>query len=363
MTRLKAVLLGTVTTVLLANASAAAESADAPPIGGLYEVAIGVTDPVAQIRYWERFGYRVGGDGQLTAEEALRLYGVDSRLRSVRLLHQDADHGLLRLMIWDQPRNEGLGMTHMKVVGNRWAAALTSDLYNVFNHAEVARLSGQPIYYIEPRLSRIPIGDGAATPFVDPLFNLREIIMIQPLTRQVVFQRFGYVRPLYGKIDPDAFFPTSQVTHVGLMIQGGPELLRFYDDVLGLLRTGDDEESTYEDTVERGRNPFEIEAGERYFLSAFDDPRSSPQFDTMRSGRLIVVRFPESVRVEDKRASSRPGSLGMSLYTFRVRDLDAYHARIKASAATDVSPIVKNEFGERSFSFTAPDGYVWTLLE
>ena len=53
----------------------------------------------------------------------------------------------------------------------------------------------------------------------------------------------------------------------------------------------------------------------------------------------------------------------MSLYTYRVDDLDGYRDRIHASAAQDVTEIGADEFGDRSFSFTAPDGYFWTLIE
>jgi uncharacterized glyoxalase superfamily protein PhnB len=54
--------------------------------------------------------------------------------------------------------------------------------------------------------------------------------------------------------------------------------------------------------------------------------------------------------------------LGYSLYTYRVRGIEKYREKVKASKATNVTEIHKNEFGEKSFSFTAPDGYFWTIL-
>ena len=62
-------------------------------ISGLYEVCIGVMGPVPEIQYWEFFGYRIGETGRLSAEQANILYGVDSRVQSIRLYHLDADHG------------------------------------------------------------------------------------------------------------------------------------------------------------------------------------------------------------------------------------------------------------------------------
>ena len=82
----------------------------------------------------------------------------------------------------------------------------------------------------------------------------------------------------------------------------------------------------------------------------------------MRSGRLKVCRFPD-LELKDRMDHSRPGSLGASVYTLRVRGLDAYKERVAAGGATEVTEIVENEFGERSFSLVAPDGYFWTLIE
>ena len=39
------------------------------------------------------------------------------------------------------------------------------------------------------------------------------------------------------------------------------------------------------------------------------------------------------------------------------------HHKVIESEATKMTPIVINEFGEKSFSFVAPDGYFWTLWE
>lgn len=59
---------------------------------------------------------------------------------------------------------------------------------------------------------------------------------------------------------------------------------------------------------------------------------------------------------------SRPGALGMSLYTYRVVDIGDYHKKVTESAATMVKNVTENEFGEPSFSFIPPDGTFWTLV-
>jgi len=189
------------------------------------------------------------------------------------------------------------------------------------------------------------------------------MMLLQPLTRQVLFQRFGYVMPHYGKINHNAAFSTSQFTHLGLVIQDdSKETLRFYEDGLGLLRVRDDVETSYESSL-AGRDLFDLNPGEKFIVTAFDDPRSS-QTNLMeaRSGRLYIIRFPEKIKLESHFASAQPGSLGMCLYTYRVQGIQTYFDRIRASNVQNITNIVNNEFEEMSFSFVAPDGYFWTLV-
>jgi hypothetical protein len=97
---------------------------------------------------------------------------------------------------------------------------------------------------------------------------------------------------------------------------------------------------------------------------SFDDPRSSKDFRKARSGRLYTKTFkPNSHVIRRVFNLSSPGCLGMSLYSYRVSDVEAYRASVAASAATRVTPVVKDEFGLPSFSFIAPDGYWWQITE
>lgn len=332
-------------------------------IEGIYEVCIGVPEPISAIQYWQQFGYRIGQVGELTAATAYQLYGVNSPLKSIRLDHQDADHGLIRLMTWETPLNQGLGISSMKIKGNRWSTALTADLLGILNHAENARAIGETIRYSYPYWEVIYQKDKKTRPFAEPAVGVREMLLLQPLTRQVLFQRFGYVMPHYGKINHDAAFKTSQFTHLGLVVQDdSKEILRFYEDVLGLLRTRDDVETSYESSY-AGRDFFDLQPGEKFIVTAFDDPRSS-QTDVMaaRSGRLYIVRFPENIPLESHFTLAQPGSLGMCLYTYRVQGIEDYFHRVRASHVQKFTNIVSNEFGEMSFSFVAPDGYFWTLV-
>ncbi|MBW4615909.1 MAG: VOC family protein [Desmonostoc vinosum HA7617-LM4] len=333
-------------------------------IEGIYEVCIGVPEPIVAIQYWEQFGYHIGQVGELDAATAHQLYGVNSSLHSIRLYHQNADHGLIRLMVWQKPTHQGLGIESMKVKGNRWATTLTADALTILNHAEDAKTAGWPIRYTNPYWEVIYNKERKSRPFVEQAVGVREMLLLQPFARQVLFQRFGYTLPHYGQINHNAALKTSQFTHIGIIVQDdSKETLRFYEEVLNLLRVRDDVETSYESSL-AGREIFDLKPGEKFIVTTFDDPRSSKS-DLMaaRSGRLYVIRFPEEINLESRFEAARPGSLGMCLYTYRVKGLYEYCDRIKTSSVQKFTDITSNEFGEMSFSFVAPDGYFWTLLE
>ena len=357
---------GAVNALFALAVMAAAQPAAAQPMGaisGVYEAVIGTTDPVPLIRYYEQWGYRVGQIGELSAADAKALYGVDSKVRGIRLQHGTADHGLIRLLVWDKPVSPGLDMRPMRVEGSRWTATMTADATLIGNHAEDAIAAKMPVRYVAPEWSRI-YDLGRGTPFLDPVVGVREGMLIQPLTRQIFFERFGYSLPYYGRIDSSSHFKASQVTHFGMIVRADDkEALKFYDEVLGLLRVRDDLVSRYAE-AKASRLIFDLNVGESYYTTDFDEPRSSvTDLQAARSGRLKIIRFDKNAPMEDARRISRAGHLGLSLYTFRVRDLDGYLAKVKGSRATEIMAISKNEFGERSFSFTAPDGFMWTLVE
>jgi catechol 2,3-dioxygenase-like lactoylglutathione lyase family enzyme len=328
----------------------------------LHEICIGTTDLLPQISYWEQFGYRVGPIGELNAEQAQALYGVNSKLRGVRLLHQDSDHGLIRLWQWEKPVNEGLGLARLIQPGSRWTSTLTRDVMSLYNHAQAAQRAGKPIHVVTPQWSEI-YKLAQSEPFTGDIIGVRELIVLQPLVRHMFFQRFGYDAPKYGKVNEAAKFRTSHTTHNGLVYASDdPELPKFYRDVLGLQLAQYEQHNSYESLDEGSRNLYDLKPGEFYFGSVINDPRNGPTPDTAVSGRVLLRRVPLALKQENLIERSRPGSLGYSLYTYRVADLAAYHAKVKASKATMVTDVIKNEFGESSFAFRAPDGHSWALV-
>ena len=334
-------------------------------VGGLHEVCVGVPDLDEARADFAAYGCEPGQAGELDAAAARALYGVDSAVRSLRLLHRRADHGLVRLMQWEQPLNAGLGMgENLRCIGSRWGVRVTSSVLNIVNHAERARATGTPLTLIEPLLAVIGevSGTRSSRPFRDPVVGVREMVLLQPHYRQVFFERFGYESPRYGEIEPASLLRTSQHTHFGLMIaHDDPRVLDFYDGVLGLRRMLD-ERTPYENAT-GSRRIFGLEPGEGFHMVDFDDPASGHALADRRSGKLKCVRFAANARIDDRLHLSRAGSLGYSLYCWRVADIEAMHTRVSRAGATGVSDVLSDEFGRRSFTFFAPDRYHWMLLE
>ncbi|BAZ86883.1 VOC family protein [Dolichospermum compactum] len=339
-------------------------STNHPTISSIYEVCIGVPDAISAIQYWQQFGYRIGEIGELTATIAYQLYRVNSPLQTIRLYHQNADHGLIRLMIWQNPTSAGLGISSMKRKGNRWGTTLTTDILGILNHAEAAKSIGENILYTQTHWEVIYNKDQKIRPFVEPLVGVREMLLLQPFSRQVLFQRFGYDVPNYGQINDHAPLKTSQFTHVGIVVQDdSKEILKFYEEVLGLLRVRDDVKTSYESSL-AGREFFHLNPGEKFIVTAFDDPGSSQtDFMAARSGRLYIISFPENITLKSCFTDAQPGCLGMCLYTYRVQEIEIYWQRVRESSAQQITEIMINEFAEKSFSFVAPDGYFWNIVE
>lgn len=337
--------------------------AAAPPriVGGLFEAFHAVPDPVAAIRYWQAFGYRVGPEGRLDAAAAKTLYGVNLGVRSIRLHHQDADHGLVRLMVWDGAVGAGLGARAVRGLGTRWTGQKTLNMARLHDHAEAAQRVGDALWVVPPFFAGFTPRDKLA-PFFQAIPGVREMVVLRPLTRQVFIEFVGWDLPQYGRIDPHCLFQTSQFTHHCLMVQDdSKKSLAFYDDVLGMVRLND---STT--TGVPGSGPariFDLADGETFHATDFDDPRATNAPAERRSGRLKIIRLDEGGPAPDWRDLSRPGHLGYTGNSFRVNDLDGMREKIVGAGATAVTAVTPDEFGKRAFSFDAPDGYFWTALE
>jgi len=332
-------------------------------IRGLYETCIGVPSLEKAIRFWGQFGYKEVRRGNLSADKAISLYDVDSAVESVQLQHLNADHSFLRLMRWDQPRNNGIGFTGtLRQDGGRWGVVLTRSILNILNHVEDAIEKGEPYNYIFPHWLQVYAME-KGEPFFDKPLGVREVIVTHPFHRLAIFERYNYEKPTYGNIDDDSFLQSSQFTHHGIMIRADDtSVLEFYDQCLGLLKQKEHSLGGKPTCSSGNKETFALSDTELYHIHDYDDPRSSLEIAGHLSGRLKIVRMGNDADMPDVWDKSRPGSLGMSLYTYQVRDIIDYRKRVIDGGASNVTQIVDNEYGVPSISFNSPDGIFWTLV-
>lgn len=165
-------------------------------------------------------------------------------------------------MVWDTPRNAGVGAGPLKAPGSRWSTALTHDVYNIAHHARAAQtLAGvtderfdpdrglrrtwspgmycvmpvEDVVYKPPPGAPVPPAFSGRKPFVTEMLVSREVT-----GKQVLFQRADYEIPAYGVVNEQAHFRTSQFTHFGLIPDGDDSaVVDFYESTLGLLRSMD----------------------------------------------------------------------------------------------------------------------------
>ncbi|MSO98859.1 MAG: VOC family protein [Rhodospirillaceae bacterium] len=335
-----------------------------PAIGGLHEVCIGVPSFEAPMAYWQAFGFKPGPRGALSAAQAKALYGVNSGLQSLRLHHQNADHGLIRLMMWDAPLNDGVSVVPFRGHGSRWSGQFVRDILDVANHAAVARKNGYPVHDVPPSFIDLSsynpamFGGKPVRPFADKIVAVREYTVIQPLSRQALLERFNYDSKLLGSIDDTALLRASQIAHGGMMFTADSDApTNFYDQVLGLKRVMV-QETTW-DKAMASRAAFDLVEGETHWSYTFEEPRSGPDNDTRRSGRLLMFRFASTSKLADRRAKSSPGALGYCLFTWRVRHVEQMRKACADFGCTGLSDVMADEFGVRSFTCTTPDSFIW----
>lgn len=320
-------------------------------ISGIFENCIGSEQAQPALQYWAELGYREIQRGYLSAEAAQALYGHASNLTSIRLQNgNSADHGLVRVMVWEQPRNTGLQKSHPFVIGSRWFASLVQDIYAVADAFNDDNTNGGDWIVTEPIRGIEFIGQ-PGTNFYQRFTGVREFFVIGAETRQAFFQRYNYTRPGYGVIDPTSPLGVSEGTHSSIVV-ADHDTVAFYMDVFGLVPANNTRKrSGYQNPATR--QILMLEEGEEFLLSSF----ASPKTDV---GVLQV--YTPLYSTPNKLEFAQPGALGMSLFTYWVEDIQAFRDRISHSNARSITPILLNEFNEPSFGLVAPDETAWVIV-
>jgi uncharacterized glyoxalase superfamily protein PhnB len=148
---------------------------------------------------------------------------------------------------------------------------------------------------------------------------------------------------------------------MALVIQGHDlAIFDFYDDVIGFKR-GHSVEIVYQPGY-MPSDMLELASDESFAEVDFNDPDAGEAPPEHLPGRLRCFLLRSPRKIDNRMARAQPGNLGYSLYTFRCRDITAMHKRVATSTATDITPIMADEFGTPAFAFTSPDGFQWLAL-
>ncbi len=303
---------------------------------GLYEHVHGVPDLGEAIAYWSILGYHEVARGHLPATEAAALYGVTSAVESVRLAHRAGDaNGLVRLLRWETPLGDGLGYAPPLVAGSRWTAFGVTDTIRVREaYEDEAAATGDrwDLYSV----TKIPSAvHGVPTPrLATPFVGVRETVVIGRFVRHAFIGGIGLV------INPGGYaegttLPISRPIHGDLVVPSS-EVFPFYRDAFGLETPTPPRRSSWEDPTTRAA--LDLAEGQAFIVQNYQSPGVS-------DARLRVYALDGPA--DDLRDRSRPGHLGLCLFTYRY----------PAGALEDVRRRVE------AFGLTAPDGIAWQLLE
>ena len=350
--------------VFVALAIAAAPALAAEDISGVHEVVFGVSDLEEAAEYWTRFGFHVVNEGGLSQDEAMALYHVPSAAKALRMAHMDTDHTFVRLWQWEHETGPGAGIVPLLTPGTRWVSSYLKNQVEVYYQALADQLAGKPVYIVPPQIH--VDGELPDTLHSGDYKGYAEVVVLTPDYRRVYAQRFGgeNERPNFGsKINRDSHYQAAEITHVGLVIESDdPSILDFYPDVLGIKPRAPEVFIAYERFGASGRAIMGNKPGVGMGAIQYGNPSdTATERWEHKSGSLLIRRvLPDPTNPP---VQARPGAHGLTLFTYAVADIEGYHERVAASEARRVTEVMKNEFGELSFSFISPDGMDWTLVE
>ena len=326
-------------------------------ISGVYEVMVGATESQKKylLNYFSEYGFSVKDSANFSATQAKELYGVDSKLTSIRLQNGEIDsHGLLRLLIWTKPVGEGVGYTMPETIGQRMSVMLTNDIIRLVDIYKNERLNGEKWLPIDPIFDDpLKIKANQKMDFFNRPVGVRETAVYGDWFTHVFFQRYGYTIDGYGTIGKHSNLQTSEFTHHDFMIKGDIDVVtRYYSEALG-MKPEQKDHSIDGDWLKGPKQVFQMPDGYSHDYRGFVSPNNI-------CGKLKFFA-PRSTK-PDRSEHQKIGELGITLHSFFTPKLSMVYDLILKQGIKP-SKIQKNEFNENSFVFMGPDGASWQIIE
>lgn len=346
-------------------------------ITGVYEHIITTINIEDSLKYWHELGFNIIDEAELSKELSKKLYGVNSSAKSYRLRCGELDsHGLLRIIEWADKSliTENQWDTNVLSPGNRWVTQRTDDIFGLtYAYDDDKKRGGQ---WLISDLVRNYLGaSGVGADFYNRYKGVYEVLIHGEESKQVFFQRVGYAVEGYGTI-PENALQCSEFTHGGIVVRN-LEHINFYVDVLGLI----DEGKTLQGTPRKlgqDSGPFMNNIGEGYHAHTIVSPNQKAgriyyampiqdYLNITEAGKQVmdVIKYTESSTngIVDIIGKSKPGTRGLCSASYKAKEIDTLYSSVVSSSATEISDLCINEFDENSFTFVAPDGVHWTIVE
>jgi hypothetical protein len=324
-------------------------------ISGVYEVMTAVKDAKFAQKYFGEFGFSLKDSAAFTAAQCLEMYGVNSALKSYRMQNSDIDsHGLVRILVWEKPISEGVGYAMPETIGQRMAVMLTRDIIRLVDIYKVERANGKQWLPIDPIFDDpLKIKANQTPDFFNRPVGVRETAVYGDWFTHVFFQRYGYDIPGYGTISSQAPLQTSEFTHHDFVIKGDiNEVTRYYSEALGLILEG--KGTTIDgDWLKGPKQVFQMPDGYSHDYRGFVSPNNI-------CGKLKF--FVPRANKPDRSEHQRIGALGITLHSFFAPNIQKIYDNL-LNMKIKLSKVQKNEFGEKAFTFTGPDGVAWQIIE
>lgn len=324
-------------------------------ISGVYEAMIATDKPGFHLQYFAEFGFHVVDSGEMNKEQALKLYGVPSALKTYRLQNGTTDvHGLIRLLVWDKPLGKGVGYSEPETIGSRMMVMKTNDIIRLTDIYKMLRYEHQEEWLPTEPLFDDPYGinkKGENNFFKRPA-GVRECAVYGEYFAHVFFQRYGYEIPGYGTINAVTPLKTSELTHHDWFIKvDSMQQLMYLQTALGLKAERPAEIDA--DNLKGPKAVFLMRDGYSHWYQGFVSPN-----DICGKLKFFMPRGPKA----DRSANQRIGELGLTIHSFYTARLDYVYSLIKKHGIKP-SEILMNELGERCFVFRGPEGASWQIIE
>ncbi len=324
-------------------------------ISGVYEVIHAVKDAQYAIKYFGEYGFKVIDSSSVSAAEALKIYGVNSALKTYRLQNGGIDsHGLLRLWVWEKSLGDGVGYHIPETTGSRMAVMKTADIMRLYDVYSTLRDKKEKWLPTEP----IPddlfgLNKPEKVNFFQRPVLVRENAIYGEFFTHVFFQRYGYEIPGYGTINPDAPLKTSEFTHHDFFIKAeSMEAINYISNALGMQ--AEKEPEVDGDFLKGPKRVFMMTEGYSHLYQGFVSPNNI-------CGKLkfFIPRSPKP----DASAHQQVGELGITMHSFYTPKLDMVYDLIKKDTRLKATAILKNELSDRCFTFSDQAGVTWQIIE